>query len=439
MAEAGGISLLPLDIIIKILSHHLQFKDVVRTSAVAPSWRHLWTLVPSLRLCCHRDRLGDTLDFSTSSDVCSWVERVNRLISSSRVPLVDFELTLTVKARNFGAQLSPLLLSLFELLLQKGGGLETLYLHFPCQDVAINLPYFHALKVLDLNFCHVILPPGFRGFNRLTTLKMHLVQISNDDLNLLIRQSCNLTTLFVFDCVPSTNPLSVNISLPLLRHLYFIIDEYVEKVLVISAPCLEEAHFTDTWTDGYNLKSGRLILELVTSVPMVSSLNLSFDVRKYFSLVALPTFPRLRCLKFPLYINIKDKRTYDALVWLLRSMPFLEELHLRLFVYSSRAGRAAILQRELLVKKHDDFSCLNQSLKTVRIRSEHLGVVMTSITVVKFFMLNAKVLKLMKIEYCRGSEIEPRMVEELQESELTSSDAEVIIKGLSERDYLFGG
>ncbi|KAJ4795134.1 F-box/RNI-like/FBD-like domains-containing protein [Rhynchospora pubera] len=436
MAEAGGISLLPLDIIIKILSHLLQFKDVVRTSAVARSWRHLWTLVPSLRLCCHRDRLGDTLDFSTSSDVCSWVERVNRLISSSRVPLVDFELTLTVKARNIGAQLSPLLLSLFELLLQKGGGLVTLYLHFSSPDVAINLPYFHALKVLKLNSCHVILPTDFRGFNHLTTLKMHAVQISNDDLNLLIRQSCNLTTLLVHGCGNSTNPLSINISLPLLRHLDFIIDEYVEKVLVISAPCLEEARFSEAWEDDYNLMLGWLILELVSSVPMVSSLELSLNVRQYFSLVTLPTFPRLRCLKFPLYINIKDKRTYDALIWLLRSMPFLEELHLLLFAYSSRAG---ILQRELLVKKHDDLSCLNQTLKTVRIRSELLGVVMTSITVVKFFMLNAKVLKLMKIEYCRGSEIEPRMVEELEESELTSSDAEVIIQGLTATDYFFGG
>ncbi|KAJ1685752.1 hypothetical protein LUZ63_017142 [Rhynchospora breviuscula] len=436
MAEADRISLLPFDIIIKILSH-LQFKDVVRTSAVAPSFRHLLTLVPSLRLCCHRDRLGDTLDFSTSSDVFSWVERVNRLVSSSRVPLVDFELTLTVAARNFGAQLSPLLPSLFELLLQKGGGLETLYLKLPSRDmvILIHLPYFHALKVLDLNFCHVILPTGFRGFNHLTTLRMHVVQISNDDLNSLIRPSCNLTTLSVFGCVPSSNPLSVNISLPLLRHLDFIIDEYVEKVLVISAPCLEEARFSEAWTDEYDLKLARVILELVTSVPMVSSLELSLNVRKYFSLVALPTFPRLRCLKFPLYINTKDKRTYDALIWLLRSMPFLEELQVLLFAYSSRA---AILQRELLVKKHDDLSCLNQTLKTVRIRSEHLGVVMTGITVVKFFMLNAKELKLMKIEYCRGSEIEPRMVEELQKSELTSSDAEVIIKGLTETDYLFG-
>ncbi|KAJ4794414.1 F-box protein family-like protein [Rhynchospora pubera] len=238
MKGADRISSLPADIIISILSR-LPVKDAVRTSALARSWRHLWTLLPSLRLGCYRDRLGDTRDRYDDA-TSSWIERVHHLVSSLRTgaSLLDFEL-----GHYFSFEQSPLLQSLLDLLLQKDG-VQTLRLFSYRNLVLLHLPIsYHSLKVLQLHRCHAVLPTGFRGLNRLTTLLLTRVKISNHDLHLLIHASNNLTT-FRSVLVTSDDPqahLSVNISLPLLRHLEFQINEYVDKVCVVSAPCLEEA------------------------------------------------------------------------------------------------------------------------------------------------------------------------------------------------------
>ncbi|KAJ3708811.1 hypothetical protein LUZ61_012516 [Rhynchospora tenuis] len=427
MAGVDRISLLPLEIKISVLSR-LRVKDAVRTSALAHSWRHLWTLLPRLRLDCSVEWLGvrefgDFYAYNTT-----WMERVVDLVSSLRGPVLDFQLFYRWVDR-----LSPsLLLRLLDLLLQKGG-LQMLDLHnfnHACRAV-ISLPGFHALKVLKLCSVHLVLPTGFRGFNLLTELELLDTQISSEDINLLIHTSNNLTSSVRLWLESAKDPLSVNISFPLLRHLKFVITDSIERVSMISAPCLEKACICHC--DLYNYtpeKLAQVTLGLVTSVSMVSSLTLGFNALKYFSLVTLPfnfTFPRLRFLRFDLNVDTMDKRMYDAFVWLLRSMPFLEELEIELQGDEfSQTDRVAILTRELLAKKHDGFACLDRSVRSVAIYMYGLKVT-ASIGMAQFFLLNAKVLKELKITYWADGMIMPSMIEELQKLEIVSSDAKVVI------------
>ncbi|KAJ3686266.1 hypothetical protein LUZ61_015430 [Rhynchospora tenuis] len=426
-AEADRISLLPLDIKLSILSC-LRIKDAVRTSALARSWRHLWTHLPCLHLKTGLDPLSNT-------GSSSWIQRVHRLVSSLRGPLLVFQLHF-VEVHFFDDD-RLVFQSLLDLLLQKGG-LQILDLFFHLDLMVIHLPSFHSLRVLKLYGCHVVLPTDFRGFHRLETLEIKTALISNDDLNLLLRTSNNLTSLVILDCHPSGNLLSVNLSFPLLRHLEFEVNMVVENLSVVSIPCLEHAaiklgeiwlhQILDTDTDNSLQNLAPMLLRLVTSVAMVSSLILGFDVLKRLSLVILPfnfTIPRLRFLMFYLDLNTMDRRVYDAFLWLLRSMPFLEELQVNLQMTYDQAGRVAILMRELLVKKHDGFACLERTITIVTINMLTLDVI-ASIAWIQFFILNAKGLKLLKIGYFSGGDLIPSFIKELQKVEVTFSGAKVI-------------
>ncbi|KAJ4765533.1 F-box family protein [Rhynchospora pubera] len=417
------ISRLPVEIIITILSR-FSVKDAIRTSALARSWRHLWTLLPSLRLGPRLDPLGETYVELPAVAASSWIERIQHVVSSLQGPFLVFQLV-----HRFHSYQSALLQSLLDLLLQKGV-LDALLLVNYNEQVRLHLPSFHSLKRLQLYGCHVVLPAGFSGFECLTTLALENVKITNEDLHFLIHKSNNLTTLKL-DVASLGDPLSVTLSLPLVRHLIFQINASVENVSVTSAPCLEQAQIILTKPPYNRLqKVAWVTLGLLTSVIRVSSLNLDWNVLESMSLVTLPfnfTFPRLRCLKLYLHIPSMNKQIYDAFICLLSSMPFLEELEVQLVSYSMPSNKVATLMRELLVMKPDGLSCLDQTLKRVTISMNMFNIVMAGITVVQFFLLNAKVLELMKIQHCMHSDAQQSMIEELQEAKVTSPDAKVVI------------
>ncbi|KAJ1685009.1 hypothetical protein LUZ63_016399 [Rhynchospora breviuscula] len=453
--EVDRISFLPEDIKISILSR-LVLKEAVRTSVLARSWRHTWTLLACLRLGRHLDPLGDTSkDFDSRPVSSTWIQRVNHLVSSLRGPFLLFELSLL-----FLLDMVPsnLLQRLLHLLLQKGG-VQTLDLCFCYSDavtqpqpapfflnlplpvpvplrlhpyhshkVKVRLPPFHSLKVLQLEGCQLLLPNKFQGFHSLTTLSLSNVIISNLHLHLLLDTSKNLTTFkFVAQDLDLAPDLSLNISLPLLTNVEFRINEMVDKICLVSTPLLEQAYISVRNFESKKLT--QVTLGLLTGVSMVSSLRLDSHVLQTLSLLALPfsfSFPQLKCLAFFLNVDTLDKRTCDVFHWLLKSMPFLEELHLKLLSFSKKTEGVATLMRELLVKKQNGISCLDQSLKRVTISMYLLLKVMTGITVVKFFLLNAKVLKLMKILYS-GDDDELSMIEELKKVEVASSDAKVVM------------
>ncbi|KAJ3704126.1 hypothetical protein LUZ61_007831 [Rhynchospora tenuis] len=429
MAGEDRLSSLPSELKVSILSR-LSVKDAVRTSILARSWHHLWTFRPRLSLGSYLDPLGDTGNIN-GRVASSWIERVHHVVSSLRGPLLHFALSDT-----FLPDQSALLQRLLYLLHSKGC-LERLHLstgYSLFDRVEIHLPSFHSLKELQLCNCRIVLPTGFQGFIGLSTLSLQFVQISNHDLNLLIHISNSLTTLECTDIKPSKDQFfSIKLSLPSLRYLKFYINCNIRTLEVVSAPCLEHAYI---WNCGYSdlEKFTSLTLGLVTSVVMVSSLDLEFDVLKPLSLAALPsnfTFPGVRKLKLRLTIQTMDKRIYDAFLWLLRSMLFLEELTIEVADILSDATRVDVQMKELFSTKHNGLSCLDKTLKTLTIDMEDLvsvTSVMTRITFVKFFMLNARALELMNVVYWTDSELTLNIIEELQKAKVTtSSKANVVI------------
>ncbi|KAJ4797501.1 F-box/FBD/LRR-repeat protein [Rhynchospora pubera] len=425
--DEDRISSLPSELKVSILAR-LEVKDAIRASALARSWRHLWTFCPRLRLGCADDPLGDYGNRGRTV-ASSWIERAHHVVSSLRGPLLHFEL-----AHFFSSHQFSLLQLLLDLLLLKGP-VKKLRLYCLLDCGAIHLPSFHSLEKLFLYGCRIVLPADFREFDRLSSLTLCSVQISNDHLHLLLHSSNNLTTFKAFSIVAlDDQPVSIKLNLPLLRHLDFQLGKFVEKVEFFT-PSLEQANFWSFGDSGSEevVSVNLVLVTMVTSVVMVSSLSLHHDVLKYLSLAALPsnfTFPRLTCLKLFLNAQTMDKRMLDTFIWLLQSMPLLKALDIELhdYDYYTNKDRVDILMRELLVNKHDGISCLNRTLKSVRIKMHTLNSVMTIITLVKFLLLNARVLEIMKVAYWTGSEVDPSMLEVLQNAKVTtSSKAEVVI------------
>ncbi|KAJ3705411.1 hypothetical protein LUZ61_009116 [Rhynchospora tenuis] len=451
------ISFLPEDIKLSILSR-LVIKEAVRTSALARSWRYTWTRLPSLCLGRYLDRLGDTSeDFDFRPVSSTWIQRVNHLVSSLQGPFLLFQLSLLLN-KNIVPSNRPQ--RLLDLLFQKGG-VQTLHLcceysntmtepdqpapffmniplpvpvpyrfdsYHHSHKVKLRLPPFHSLKVLLLEGCQLVLPDQFRGLHSLTALSLSDVIISHHHLHLLLDTSKNLTTFkFVAQDLDLVPHLSLNISLPLLTNVEFVITEMVDKICLVSTPRLEQAYIS---VGGFESKKlAWVTLGLLNGVSMVSSLSLDSHVLETLSLLALPisfSFPQLKSLVLPLHVDTLDKRTCDVFHWLLKSIPFLEELHLKVLSFSEQTEGVATQMRELLVKKQNGISCLNQTLKRVTISMYVLRKVMAGITVVKFFLLNAKVLKLMKILYPDNND-ELSMIEELKKVEVASSDAKVVM------------
>ncbi|XP_078174790.1 F-box/LRR-repeat protein At3g26922-like [Carex rostrata] len=417
MAGTDRISALPLDIKVTILSG-LTIKEAVRTSSLAHSWRHLWTFLPGLEV----GPLSVDQNASRLAD-SRWFDLLHHLLTSLRGPFLYFAI-----CNGFGADQSARLQALLDLAFQRGG-VEVLAIRDLHGQVVVHLPYFHALEVLHLSDCDLSLPLGFQGFNKLLILELLQVCISNNDLQLLIDTSKQLSIFKCYLASDGDDPYSVTIRSQTLTNLEFGIYEAIERVRIDSAPRLEEVHITGA--DDLSEEFAPVTLGLLSGITMVTFLELTCDVLKTLSPIgarcALPvTFNNLRCLKLSMSTLAVEKGMYDVFTCLLRSAPLLEKLHIRSFDHEPSPSESHAILLSECVKKQDGFRCLNQSLTSVTIKMSKLDVI-TSIWMIHFLLLNANVLKLMMIEYNKGCEVEPNMIEELCKAKVTSSDAKLVI------------
>ncbi|KAJ4750222.1 F-box protein-like protein [Rhynchospora pubera] len=262
MAGADRISALPEETMVSILSL-LPIADAVRTSVLSHSWRHLWTLLP-----------GFHADLSPRSGPIRRPENVDRILSSLRGPIRHFSLNCSL----LGSQ--PLYLQHFLDLIFQKEGLCILSLQCSGLLVRVQLPYFYSLENIDLSWIIISLPSDFCGFKQLTSLKLHRVDISQQDIQSLIDGSKKLTSIQL--CIRHyKQPLSLTFNCPLLRYLRFNFRDEDVQGRIVSAPCIESTHVT-ACTVRYiprleDLVSvGAASLKFIADIAHVSHLSLNF-------------------------------------------------------------------------------------------------------------------------------------------------------------------
>ncbi|KAJ3685076.1 hypothetical protein LUZ61_014240 [Rhynchospora tenuis] len=295
MSGVDRISALPEEIKLSILSR-LPITDAVRTSALSQSWRHLWTLLS-----------GFHADLDSERGPIRLPENVDRILSSLRGPIRHFSL------RYILAHYEPSRLQHFLDLIFQRDALWNLSVYCFGTLRRTQLPFFLSLKELHLNFVEISLPSGFRGFEQLTSLKLHLVSILQQDIQSLIDGSKKLTSvelLFASFMAPqdsdSEPPRSVTFDCPLLKYLSFHFGGLHVEPKIVSVPCLESA---DVAAGNGSISFaedlvwfGEITLKFLADVAHISNLTLNFDVLLCLSRLDVPhtlrvRFQQLRCLK----------------------------------------------------------------------------------------------------------------------------------------------
>ncbi|MCD7461295.1 hypothetical protein HAX54_045832, partial [Datura stramonium] len=174
---SGISSNLPENVIDEILLC-LPFKDAVRTSILSKKWRYNWCKLPVLTL--------DEPVWKSKKGVTFRPSKITQIISHILIlhtgPITKF--ILCVASWTSCPNIDDLIYFLSR------NGIQHLVLTLPSMDNLYKLPssLFTCLQLrhLTLENCLVFLPPDFRGFDRLISLKLCDVTISNEFLESLI-------------------------------------------------------------------------------------------------------------------------------------------------------------------------------------------------------------------------------------------------------------
>lgn len=113
-------------------------------------------------------------------------------------------------------------------------------------------------------------------------LELLQVCVSNQDLQLLIDTSTNLSTFKCYLASEGDDLYTVIIRSPNLTHLEFGIYEAIKRIRVVHAPQLDEVHITGA--DELSEEFAPVTLELLSDITMVSFLELTCDVLMVSSL-----------------------------------------------------------------------------------------------------------------------------------------------------------
>ncbi|XP_072985753.1 uncharacterized protein [Typha latifolia] len=217
--------------------------------------------------------------------------------------------------------------------------------------------------------------------------------------------------------------MSIEISSPSLYDLHIVIGDTVRDARVRFAPTLECARISVCCPEWRRFASD--YIKILGDLTGVTSLSLCGTSLACLSLVPAPAtmvLPFHKLIVLELRIGTISKEICDGFACLLRLMP-----HLELLEIEGAYGRPDQLgpPPEDYWEKQEPFHCLNHSLKRVYTNYINLDDVHI-MRIIRFILLNAKVLQLMDIGYSDHSEVQLQILEELNKLQMASSHGKLV-------------
>ncbi|KAI4975877.1 hypothetical protein ZWY2020_049484 [Hordeum vulgare] len=332
------------DLLCLILSK-LPLNEVVRTSTLSTKWRHTWTSCPNLIF----DGATMCVNATTSSkERCTqvFVGNVNAVLKQCGATAVEefqikfpfdnllldhlnnwVKFAVLSRAKNLAIELEP----------------EDFR---PCKHRHV-LPFelfdkqsMSRLEAIRLSMVSLKAQPNFSGFPNLTALALRMVDVSSNDLQLVLSSCFNLERLSIVMCHPDDD---IRVSLPHLQHLH------------VAHSCINKIHFISkslrTFVyDGFmipldlseSLQLGHVemnfpsltlehaITELPRAMPHAQNLNLSacMTLKVFYLPEGVTKFSHLKYLQLRLYLSDQDNLL--SLASFLKVSPLLEALDIHI-------------------------------------------------------------------------------------------------------------
>ncbi|VAI72633.1 unnamed protein product [Triticum turgidum subsp. durum] len=325
------------DVLCLILSK-LPLNEIVRTSTLSTKWRHTWTSCPNL--------IFDAATMCANSTTSSKEQRARVFIASVNAVLKqcgataveEFQIkfpfdnllvdhlnnwvkfAVLSRAKNLAIELEPE---------------DSRCCKHPFPFELFDKQSMSRLEAIRLSFVSLKARPNFSGFPNIKALDLRSVDVSSNDLQLVLSSCSNLERLSIAMCHPHDD---IRVSLPRLQHLH------------VAHSCINKIHFISknlrTFVyDGFmvpldlseSLQLGHVemnfplltlehaITELPRAMPHAQNLNLSACMTlKVFCLPeGVTKFSHLKYLQLRLYFSGQDNLL--SLASFLKAAPLLEE------------------------------------------------------------------------------------------------------------------
>ncbi|WMV29073.1 hypothetical protein MTR67_022458 [Solanum verrucosum] len=270
------LSSLPENVIHDILKF-LPLRDVVRTNILSTKWRYKWCRIPQLEL-----YLEHSLVEELRSPSIQFNNILYHLLTFHAGPISKFIFSLYTNGRG-RPELDKLVYFLSR------NGIQHLDFTFcGCSQYKMHSSFFTCSQLwyLSLSGCEIqIVPPAFKGFHKLISLKLSEVTISSIVLESLI-SNCPLIEQLVCDDVAIDD---AEISAPMLRSFEYIEDEGI--ICFKSAPHLAKlslthkkyhvgtGSFLESFSALEHLKLNRFSLKFVVAVANKVPARLPFNLK----------------------------------------------------------------------------------------------------------------------------------------------------------------
>lgn len=407
-ATLDRISNLPKEVIDEILTR-IPMRDAVRTSMLSRNWRYKWTCMPELVF----DNLSVSATTGTQND-SDLVNAVNHVLFLHNGVVSKFRVNFAEKGC-FDVDRWILVLTRKKL--------NDLTLRFG-EENAYRLPgclfSCQTLRMLKLKGCILILPPLFQNLRFLSRLVLDHVDISNETFENLLTKLPLLSILVVLLCYSLTH---INVRAPNL--VVMIFHGTCHCINFLHTPKLIEIGIC-LWFPGSPTIMLDGILKNLVDVNKISFFEPIIECSP--SHVAPRRFNiTYRNLKFVrLDISFEDTRQLLGMLCLCRSSPYLEKLFIHA-LYGVQSMVAEDFWEGQLCKEGDIFCHLK------RVKLKAFEGVPNAVGTVQFILLNAVILKSIRIEWRKSVQMDRELsllLEKMMRFKRASSEAEVLFSGL---------